>query len=416
MSLESTKDTAMTLVGQGTTIAKDTLPGDDAYWTPQDQNHFSAQMAQVIKGWEETAIVAAAKLFDGSDESIDILWKTMKDGQLIEGRYETGNPDIEEPSYNVNQTLAGAIKKCIFGYSIPALWRQSRAYTFIIDAGQKCDAGRTLGDYLDEDTMEATEVCFQPGNDQYFIVYPKDDAKVCECTPRPDGGTCQNTCRDNKFSMPPGLDALNSTAFGGLTKDELVTGAVRTWIQNGKENKGGDAFADPDNQLTKDELIVADVTTPGFMRIPVCSVERAFQSWDTSSKGSSANYPCDIPPGRDYCEISSFIGETTDASPSVSDCLTIIKNIEGDGETQYTTQVVGHPHREIASHGSCAFGVEATKTDGNVNFLVGGQDVIDIINDAIDQFAWNGKIGAKGNVNCNGNVKSQPIKWGIYHT
>ncbi|KAL5360965.1 hypothetical protein BJX96DRAFT_151156 [Aspergillus floccosus] len=414
MSLESTKDTAMTVVGQGTTIAKDVLPSEKPYWEPEDQNRFSAQMFQVIDGWIATVAEALSKLFDGSEESIEILWKTMKDGQLIEGRYERGRPDLDDPSYNVNHTLAGAIEKCIFGYSIPALWRDSQAYTFIIDAGQKCDAGRTLGDYLDEDTMEATEVCFQPGNDQYFIVYPKDDAKACECVPRPDGGPCQNTCRDNKFSKPPGLDKLDGTLFAGLTKEDLVTGAVRTWIQNGKENKGSDAFADPENQLTKDELVVADVTTPGFMRIPVCSAERAFQSWDTSRKGSSPNYPCDIPPGRDYCEVSSFIDQTSDASPSVADCLTIIKNIEGDGETDWTHQVVGHPHREIASHGSCAFGVEATKTDGNVNFKIGGQDVIDIINDAIDKFARDGKIGAKGDVNCNGNVKSQPIEWGIY--
>jgi hypothetical protein len=100
----------------------------------------------------------------------------------------------------------------------------------------------------------------------------------------------------------------------------------------------------------------------------------------------------------------------------VTDCQTIIRNIEGDGSTDFDHEVVGHPHRKILSYGTCAFGIEATKTDGNVQCTVGGQDVIDIINDSIARFARDGKIGAKGNMNCNGNVKSQPMKWGIYHT
>ncbi|KAA8642641.1 uncharacterized protein ATNIH1004_011586 [Aspergillus tanneri] len=150
------------------------------------------------------------------------------------------------------------------------------------------------------------------------------------------------------------------------------------------------------------------------MRIPVCSPERAFQSWDTANKDSSPNWPCDIPPGKDECGDSTFVDQTSDESPKVEDCRQIIKNIEGDGSTDWTTQVIGHNQRKIASHASCHFGVEATKTNGNVNFKVGGQDVIDIINDAIARFARDGLIGAKGHMNCNGNIKSQPVLWGIY--
>ena len=41
-----------------------------------------------------------------------------------------------------------------------------------------------------------------------------------------------------------------------------------------------------------------DITTPGFARLPVCSPDRAFQSWDTVTKGGTSNYPCDTPPAR----------------------------------------------------------------------------------------------------------------------
>jgi hypothetical protein len=124
--------------------------------------------------------------------------------------------------------------------------------------------------------------------------------------------------------------------------------------------------------MAASNMIDVDVTTPGFMRIPVCSAERAYQSWDTTGKGSIDNYPCDIPSGKSTCEDPSFIDQTTDTSPLVTDCQTIIRNIEGDGSTDFNHEVVGHPHREILSYGTCAFGIEATKTDGNVQFTVGG--------------------------------------------
>ncbi|UZP36568.1 hypothetical protein NXS19_004384 [Fusarium pseudograminearum] len=91
----------------------------------------------------------------------------------------------------------------------------------------------------------------------------------------------------------------------------------------------------------------------------------AYQSWDTTSKGSSAFYPCDIPPGRG---------------------------------------------------GTCAFGVEATKLNGNIHFHFGGGDLTEAITTAIKKFKKNGKIGASGTVDCAGNTsKSQPVLWGIYH-
>jgi hypothetical protein len=50
-ALDNTKDTAMTLIGQSTTIAKDALPGGDVTkWTLKKQDEFSAYLGQVIYG------------------------------------------------------------------------------------------------------------------------------------------------------------------------------------------------------------------------------------------------------------------------------------------------------------------------------------------------------------------------------
>jgi hypothetical protein len=46
--LDNAKDTTMTLIGQGTTIAKDLLPTEDSKWTPEAQDMFTHYMGQVI--------------------------------------------------------------------------------------------------------------------------------------------------------------------------------------------------------------------------------------------------------------------------------------------------------------------------------------------------------------------------------
>lgn len=97
----------------------------------------------------------------------------------------------------------------------------------------------------------------------------------------------------------------------------------------------------------------------------------------------------------------------------MSDCMTIIKNIEGtNGE--WTTPVAGKNQRQLVDFGTCKFGVEATKVDGNIAFYVGAQDIVDIITDVIKQFAKDGRVAAKGDMSCRGNVHGQNVKWGIY--
>ena len=398
------KDTTMNLIGQSTTIAKDLLPTEGAQWTPQKQDAFSNYMGQTINGWANVTSLALKKLFDGSDDSIDILWNTMSNGKLIEGKSEE-----ERPNPDGEAELRANVAKSFFGYSIPALWQVSNTYAFVIDSGYGCNEDKPLGEYLENDIMEATGACVD--GKRYYLAHPDGDAKKCY-RQYSDSSHTDEVCKNNKFSAPPGLDSLDGNIFGGIKKDDLIKGSVRTYIQNGKKNGGG--FADPTNSGTIDNLLKVDVTTPGFVRLPVCSPERAYQSWDTTKAGSSDNYPCDIPPGKDECGDSTFENQSSDASPNVKDCRAIIENIKGNGDTDWTTQVAGKKQREIAKAGSCSFGVEATEVHGNINFKVGGQDVIDIINEAIKRFGGSGKVGAKGNMKCNGNIKSQPVKWGIY--
>lgn len=413
-TLDNVKDTTMTLIGQSTTIAKDVLPGGNDPWTPEKQDSFSHYMGQVIDGWANVTSEALKDIFDGSQDSLDALWGAMSDGKLIEGKYSSGTDeeedDDDEVSDNAKNELRANIQKTFYGFAIPAIWRASESYAFILDSGYDCGEEYPASDYLKDETMDDTGVCVD--NRRYYLVFPDGDSKILESSCEGGDDNCAtDRYVDNKFSKPPGLDSLGD--FGGITKEDLIKGSVNTWKQNNKENKEGSPDTSSSDAVNK--LLDVDFTTAGVVRLPVCDPERAFQSWDTTDKGSSMFYPCDIPPGLSECSDSSFEDQTSGASPKVEDCRQIITNIQGDGSTKWTTQVVGKNQREIASSGSCHFGVEATKVNGNVNFAFGGQDVIDIINDAIEQFGnADGLVGAKGDLQCNGNIKQQAVKWGIY--
>lgn len=110
---------------------------------------------------------------------------------------------------------------------------------------------------------------------------------------------------------------------------------------------------------------------------------------------------------------SGFDDQTSGASPIVSDCQQIIRDIEGDGSTDWTHRITGY--REVLSHGSCHFGIERTGgTGGAVQFKVGGQDAIDVINHAIRRYGGGGRVGVKGVMPCSGTTAGTKanVLWG----
>lgn len=405
---DDAKDTTLTLIGQTTTLAKDMLGNsDDAPWTPQEQNKFSSFMGEAIFGWMNTTELALNNLFNGTEDNIKVLTEIMGKGNLVIGKkHNKTEGQLEDLSAT---RLQKDILKTMYGFSIPLLWRRSKTFAFVLDSGADCD-GKPLSKYLDDKTADDTGVCYE--GRRYYLVHPDGDARPCECKYVSEDNPCMERCWKNTFSAPVGLGELSR--FGEVTKEELVIGSVRTWRQNGKKNGG--AVTDPiSGQAARKDLADVDITTPGFIQLPVCSPDRAFQSWDTGSKGGSDNYPCDIPPGKDRCGDSTHVDQTSGASPKVSDCEQIIRNIEGDASTEFTHRITGH--REILSYGSCAFGIERTGgTGGAVQFKVGGQDVIDAINKSVKKFGSSGKVGAKGVMPCDGTTAGTKVKveWGIY--
>ncbi|EFE34865.1 class V chitinase, putative, partial [Trichophyton benhamiae CBS 112371] len=396
------KATTSLLIGQSTRLATSLLD------TPT-QDEFSNYLGETIYAWGNITAVALRDLFNGSDTSITTLTDIISDGKLIDGRKDNQddvsvlNTRADAPMYDAG------IARIVFGFAIPTIWTAAGTFPFIIDSGYLCGTIDPLDSFLSVETMHATASCVD--DKLYYLASPKGDARVFVPHPRGSGGYYRN----NKFSAPPGVEFLNhGNSFKGVTLDDIVKGAVNTYKQNGGRNGGN--VADPSDAGTRERLVSQDITTPGFIRVPVCRPDAAFKSWlglNNKPDTPLENYPCSPLLARDECEASTFEDQTNGGSPLVSDCKTIIKNIEGtDG--QWTTQVVSKNQRQLVDFGTCKFGVEATKVNGNIAFYVGAQDIVDIITDAIKQFAKDGRVAAKGDMSCRGNAHGQNVKWGIY--
>ncbi|KAE8376955.1 putative necrosis-inducing factor-domain-containing protein [Aspergillus bertholletiae] len=250
--------------------------------------------------------------------------------------------------------------------------------------------------------MQVSKAYFR--NKRYYLAAP--DGQPWECF---EGG-----CLDNPFSALPGVDSMGQGSFGNVTVEEITIGSVHTYLQNGETNGG--SRADPTDASTLDDLYNSDITTPGLIRLPVCSAQTAYRAWDRGDKRDtdSENYPCVVYPALDYCGKSTLIDQTSAASPTVSDCMQIVKNIANTNGHWEVENAVGTQH-QLVQYGSCAFGVQGKGKHGNIDFHIGAQDIVDIISDSVRQFGGSGKVGSKGEMSCKGTVKGQKVEWGLYH-
>jgi len=76
---------------------------------------------------------------------------------------------------------------------------------------------------------------------------------------------------------------------------------VNTWKDNGRINGG-----DPIDWVTAENPGKLNVTSAGFVTLPVCSRQEAMSNWVMiHARGKGKNYPCDSPETLMLNEISS---------------------------------------------------------------------------------------------------------------
>ncbi|CAK7233354.1 hypothetical protein SCUCBS95973_008566 [Sporothrix curviconia] len=304
-------------------------------------------------------LLAAVSLVGTVATYIAVLGDAIQDGKMIGG--DSGIP-LAPGAVGTAASIAAietTIAKALFAYAVPAVWQLSGVYPFVIDSGYTCDtpldANLASASKLSLDVAQASMARYD--NEIYFLVYSYSE------------GGFLNT---PTFQPCPGLDALNSSNFGGLSTYDLVAGSVRTYQQNGNQNGG--APVDLTNTGSLSDLFDADVTTPGYVRIPLCSGYTAITAVVNNLPSSTT------------CRRQQ--PSTSDASPLVSDCMQIVTNIQGTNGEWEIENVEATQH-QIAQSGTCKFGVQGNG-GGNPGFHVGAQDIVDIITSSIADYASSG--------------------------
>ncbi|ERS96515.1 hypothetical protein HMPREF1624_06719 [Sporothrix schenckii ATCC 58251] len=398
------KDAAKALVSFGVSVTGTYVSGSEGSWTPASQTSFSNYLGQVVDIWANSTEQQLSNIFSGQPDTLPILAGLINKGQMIEGATGSDSAAGTTPNVGISNitttSVEASIERSFYAFAIPAVWRASGTGAFILDTGADCSDLNVASQYVPLNIQKQAMGCID--NHLYFLVFP--DGKS------PDSCNAED-CWNDGFSLPAGVDVLDGSSWGGVTVTDIVNGSVRTYIANGHKNGG--YSADPTDTSTMNSLYDQDITTPGYISLPVCSGQTAFRTWQLHSDRSLDNWPCYLTPQRGSCESSSFIDQTSDASPSVDDCMHLVNNIIGTDGSWWKDTAFLQQH-QVAGYGSCNFGIQATDLHGNAQYQIQAQDIVDIVTESVKLFGGSGKVGAKGYMDCDGNVNSQDVLWGLY--
>ncbi|ERS97228.1 hypothetical protein HMPREF1624_06559 [Sporothrix schenckii ATCC 58251] len=253
------------------------IKGNEGSWSAGDQDSFSSYLGQVINVWTTGTEAQLESLFSGSNDSITLLTSLVGQGQFLEG---SGASPQFSVSNATTTSVAASIMRAFYAFAIPSVWSASGTNAFVLDAGDDCSKPSAYDYYVDSSIQEKTMACID--DHLYFLVYPKGVAREY-CYPK-------FNCPYNKFSAPPGIDDLDGTAWGGITVTDIINGSVRSYQANGLANDA--PVADPSDPTTLTDLYNQDITTPGYIRLPVCTGPVADYAWLVNRDKSAPNWPC----------------------------------------------------------------------------------------------------------------------------
>ncbi|TPX06880.1 uncharacterized protein E0L32_002376 [Thyridium curvatum] len=239
-----------------------------------------AQLYLIVINWTQALQKFLFSLFDGSDQSIDNLWRLIRNGQLIAG--SDAPRTLDSPS------RVAATAKGLLVALIPAAWKQQGYNPVAVSTGKKCGtAGPYDGKYMTGITGNEGWACVD--DEIWYLLgvtgaYTRDE--FCTC-PAP----CVALC-DQYFNGLPGSNALvpDNPLWSGITREMLIRGAIATRKYKGK----------PEVDINKPEFYdgligggtgPVDITAPGVINIPTCDIEDAYKGWQKGDT-KNPNYPC----------------------------------------------------------------------------------------------------------------------------
>ncbi|KAH8882896.1 glycoside hydrolase, partial [Thozetella sp. PMI_491] len=270
--LDNPRDISYASISTIISVVKD-LTGDNHSvdtWTAVRQATLSAYFGEVIWGWANSTEAAGQWLFGGSDDAITQLSKMVANGHFVPTASSGNN---KTPGTISDTDIIASIMKAFFAFAIPTAWSVSGRTPVILDTGAPCSSTNPddFGFFAGNDAS-SSYACYN-GN-MYFIASPVGNEQDCEA------GSCDGcvpVCVDAHFTKLPGVEKLTTgNQYGGITLQDIISGAVRTKQQNGK-NTG--APGRPTDPTLIDGLYNQDITTPGYIFIPVCSPLEAYTNW-----------------------------------------------------------------------------------------------------------------------------------------
>ncbi|KUI64101.1 hypothetical protein VM1G_10890 [Cytospora mali] len=113
---------------------------------------------------------------------------------------------------------------------------------------------------------------------------------------------------------------------------------------------------------------------------------------------------------QDLCGDTIGHDKSSDQVPDTKDCATLRDQMDANPGLWNITADAGRPYNYIllASHGTCAF--VAAPLDPNKDCLIGSQDVRDLVNDQVTNYAG---YSISSTMGCTVNIATD---WAIIHT
>jgi hypothetical protein len=99
----------------------------------------------------------------------------------------------------------------------------------------------------------------------------------------------------------------------------------------------------------------------------------------------------EINSGHNDCGSSTFVSETANDSPLISDCQSVVKGIAAKGSSYLESGYCGNP--KLLQVGTYSFGLHRSSTVHENAVYIGSDDIVDVINNAIKKVWLEGNGG-----------------------
>ncbi|KAM7215279.1 hypothetical protein V8F06_009330 [Rhypophila decipiens] len=272
-TFNNAKDITNVVIGSSTTILKDVVGSTDP---ANIGKGMKVTLEWMVKEWYKSLAEMQTALFNGTN--MNNLTSLMTNGSLLNNEKNAGLLLSEAK-------IRDAAEKTIYAVLIPQAWDNAPdQYVFAADMERGCDdkIGKLELDESDA-TIDKAKVCINKR--MHILLSAKGNGQRCWV----NQGAGQS-CYDLPFSLAPGWDALDTKAFGGLTKREMIEGAIKSDMQDG-------LVLLPSTDV--DVLIEHGITTPGVIRIPACTIKSARKNWndrmDFAGPKRWSTWPCGQP-------------------------------------------------------------------------------------------------------------------------